>query len=109
MKVFYVPFLLFVITFQSDSSKIEEDIDVAFQNAKKGIYWALSNMPDKKTKIENELIAEDKLYSSVSLEKQINGVVIESTGYFLSNSVSIKIYKSFDNLEKEGYIKKGYY
>ena len=109
MKILFLLSFLVLVSFRSDSSKIEEDIDMAFQNAKKGIYWALSNIPDKKTKIENELIAEDKLYSTVTLEKQINGIMIESTGFFLSNSVTIKIYKSFDNLEKEGYVKKGYY
>jgi len=85
---------------------IEEDIDIAYQNAKKGIYWALNNIPEKKAKIENDLIAEDKLYASIQMQKEVNGIKIESTGFNHSNSVSIKIYKSYDSLIKEGYLKK---
>jgi len=102
-------FLSCVIIFQADllaQNKVETDIDVAFQNAKKGVYWALTNIPGKKTKIENDLIADDKLYASVKLSKEINGIKIESSGYFNSNEVIIKIYKSNDSLEKEGYLKK---
>jgi hypothetical protein len=86
--------------------KLESDIDYAYQNAKKGIYWALSNIPEKKTKLESELIADDKLYAEVKLYKEVNGVKIESTGFFHSNEVRIKIYKSYDSLEKDGYLKK---
>ncbi len=86
-------------------SKNEEDIDSAYQNAKKGIYWALENIPEKK-KLENDLIANDKLYASVKLEKEVNGIKLESTGYYLSNSVTISLYKSYDSLVKEGYLKK---
>ncbi len=92
--------------FLNAQTKIEEDIDIAYQNAKKGIYWALDNIPEKKGKIENDLISEDKLYASIQLEKEINGIKIESTGYNHSNSVIIKIYKSYDSLVKEGYLKK---
>jgi hypothetical protein len=38
----------FIINAQT---KIEEDIEIAYQNAKKGIYWALNNIPEKKVKI----------------------------------------------------------
>ena len=86
--------------------KTEESIEVAYQNAKKGIYWALENIPEKRSKVENDLIADDKLYASVKLEKEVNGIEIESVGYYESNSVEIKIYKSNDNLVKEGYLKK---
>jgi hypothetical protein len=85
-------------------TKTEEDIDVAYQNAKKGIYWTLENIPKKK-RLNNDLIADDKLYASVKLEKEVNGIKLESTGYYLSNSVIIKIYKSYDSLVKEGYLK----
>jgi hypothetical protein len=86
-------------------SKNEEDIDSAYQNAKKGIYWALENIPEKK-RLDNDLIADDKLYASVKLEKEVNGIKLESVGYYLSNSVTITIYKSYDSLIKEGYLKK---
>jgi len=87
-------------------SKIEEDFEIAYQNAKKGIYWALENIPEKKAKIENDLIADDKLYASIQLQKEVNGIKIESIGYNHSNSIVIKIYKSYDSLVKEGYMKR---
>ena len=101
-------FLLSILIFSSTifaQQKTENDIDLAYQNAKKGIYWALANIPEKKQSIDNDLIADDKLYASVKLSKEFNGVKIESTGYYLSNEVSIVIYKSDDSLEKEGYKK----
>jgi hypothetical protein len=102
-------FLLSILIFSSlifAQQKTENDIDLAYQNAKKGVYWALANIPEKKQSIDNDLIADDKLYASVKLSKEFNGVKIESTGYYLSNEVSIVIYKSDDSLEKEGYKKK---
>ncbi len=109
MKNIYLIAFLFstgFYIFTNAQSKIEDDIDIAYQNAKKGIYWALDNIPEKKVKIENDLIADDKLYANVKLEKEVNGIKLESTGYDKSNSVVIKIYKSYDSLVKEGYIKK---
>ncbi len=85
--------------------KTESDIDYAYQNAMKGVYWALSNIPEKKTKIEKDLIADDRLYAEVKLYKEVNGVKIISTGYYYSNKVQITVYKSYDSLEKEGYVK----
>ena len=98
--------VLFFFCMNNAQTKIDDDISPAFLNAKKGIYWALSNIPSKKTKIENDLIANDKLYSSVKLQKEIGGVKIESTGFDESISVMITIYRSYDSLKKDGYIKK---
>ncbi|HEY4754678.1 MAG TPA: hypothetical protein VIH28_01365 [Ignavibacteriaceae bacterium] len=98
--------VLFFFCMNNAQTKIDDDISPAFLNAKKGIYWALSNIPGKKTKIENDLIANDKLYTSVKLQKEIGGIKIESTGYGESISVTIIVYRSYDNLKKEGYIKK---
>ena len=54
-----------------------------------------------------KFIADDKLYAEVKLYKEVNGVKIESTpDSFHSNEVRIKIYKSFDSLEKAGYLMK---
>ncbi len=86
--------------------KIESDIDYAYQNAKKGIYWALSNIPQKKSKIESDLIANDKLYAHVRLNKEVNGVKIVSTGHYQTNKVTIAIYRSNDSLEKNGYLEQ---
>lgn len=84
----------------------DEDVDKAFLNAKKGVYWALSNIPEKKSRISHQLVAENKLFSNVKLYKKVNGVKIESTGFFNSNEVTIVMYKSTDSLLSEGYIKE---
>ena len=97
--------LLFIPFVGYAQEKLESDIDYAYQNAKKGIYWALTNIPDKKSKIEKDLIADDKLVAEVTLYKEVNGVKIISTGHYHSNKVQIKVYKSYDTLVKEGYVK----
>jgi hypothetical protein len=84
-------------------TKTEGDIDLAYQNAKKGVYWALSNIPVKKSTIDNDLIGEDKLYASVKLNKEVNGVKVVSTGYYQTYEVEIMIYKSYESLKSEGY------
>lgn len=84
-------------------AKTDQDIDLAYQNAKKGIYWALSNIPFKKSTMDNDLIAEDKLYASVKLSKEINGVKVSSKGFYNTNEVEITIYKSYESLKAEGY------
>jgi hypothetical protein len=105
-KVLFAFIVLVCFKSQSFSQqKLEDDIEIAYLNAKKGIYWALDNIPQKKLKLENELIAEDKLYAKVKLEIEIEGIKIESTGYYHSNEVNIKIYKSNDSLVKEGYLR----
>ncbi len=83
----------------------DSKIDSAYFNAKKGIYWSLSNLTGKKTNAENDLIINDKKISSVKIDKQVNGIKIFSTGFFESYEVQIKLFKSFDSLVKEGIIK----
>jgi len=84
-------------------SKTEDDMNLAYQNAKKGIYWALSNIPGKKETLSNDLISEDKLYASVKLSKEINGIKVSSKGFYQTNTVEITIFKSFESLKSEGY------
>ena len=105
MKSFiYLSILIFFSAFNlSAQEKTEQDIDLAYQNAKKGIYWALSNIPGKKASLANDLIAEDKLYASVKINKEVNGVKVSSTGFYQSNQIEIIIYKSYDSLKAEGY------
>jgi len=105
MKNWWVLFFLLLTIRVTGQADLEKDIDTALQNAKKGVYWALNNIPEKKSKLENELISENKLYSSVKLSKEINGLKIESTGYYDSYSVTIKFFRSHDNLINDGYIK----
>jgi len=86
--------------------KMESDVDYAYQNAKKGIYWALSNIPEKKSKLDNDLIADDRLYAHVRLDKEVNGVKIVSTGHYQTNKVIISIYRSNDSLKENGYLEQ---
>lgn len=88
-------------------TQIENDIETGLVNAKKGIYWALSNLSGKKVKIEKSIISDDKLIAKVKVVKEINGVKIESTGYYQTNEVTIVLYRSRESLLKDGYIKKG--
>jgi hypothetical protein len=109
MKVVFIIFFLFLLIphFSYSQEKVETDIEFALQNAKKGIYWALSNIPVKKVKLEKSIINEDKLLAKVKVIKEINGVRIESTGYNQTNEVTVVLYRSKDSLIKDGYIKKG--
>jgi hypothetical protein len=105
MKLMFLLFFSFIYSsaFLLAQNKTEQDIDLAYQNAKKGIYWGLANIPGKKAKLENDLIAEDKLYSSVKVFKEVNGVKVVSIGFYLTNDVEITIYKSYESLKTEGY------
>lgn len=98
--LFLIPFTLFA---QQD---MENNLNTAYQNAKKGIYWALANIPDNKSRIQSDLIAEEKLYATVKLEKEYEGIKIVSTGYHNTTEISIVIYRSNEGLIKEGYIKQ---
>lgn len=104
--LFILPLLLLAQTIYSQT-KIESDIESSLVNAKKGVYWALSNIPVKKVKAEHSLILEDKLVAKVKSVKEINGLRIESTGYYETNEVTIILYRSADSLIKDGYLKKG--
>ncbi len=99
-------FILLLFSFQSFSqTKIDDGIDIAYMNAKKGIYWSLTNIPENKTRVKHDLIDKDKLYSTVQIIKEIDGIKILSTGYCNSTEVKITIYRSFKSLKKEGYLK----
>ncbi|MEI7811703.1 MAG: hypothetical protein WCJ01_04660 [Ignavibacteria bacterium] len=101
----FIFLLLFpvVITAQSIS---DSTMERAYDNAIKGISWALENIPKKKQVANNDLIYDNKLIAKVKLAKGINGIRIESCGYFDTYEVEVRLYKSMDNLIKEGFIKK---
>lgn len=106
MKTLTVLLIIFIsAAFTMAQNDIEKDINKAFTNARKGIYYALSNIPEDKSRMSSELIENDQLLAKVKLSKEINGIKIESTGYNLSNEVTIKIYKSFKNLIEKGYLR----
>ena len=105
MKIFLVLFILLFSNLGKAQADLESDIDMTIQNAKKGIYWALNNIPEKKSKLDNDLIADDKLFASVKLSKEINGIKIEATGFNNSYAVTIKLFRSNESLIKDGFIK----
>ena len=105
--VFIISILFLFSNISFPQEKIETNIESAVQNAKKGVYWALSNIPVKKAKIEKSIVNEDKLLARVKVAKELNGVRVESTGYYQTNEVTIVLYRSRDSLVKDGYIKKG--
>lgn len=104
---FLITFFILFSYSPLSQSKIEIDIDSLTINAKKGIYWGLMNIPIKKAKIEKSLISQDRLIAKVKVIKEVNGVKIESTGYYNTNELTIVLYRSADSLIKDGYIKKG--
>ena len=59
--------------------------------------------PVRKQLLDNDLIGEDKLYASVKISKEVNGVKVSSKGYYQTNEVEITIYKSYESLKAEGY------
>ncbi len=98
--------ILFLISFTLQAQQeMEKNLDAAYQNAKKGVYWALANIPEKKARLQSDLIADEKLYATVKLEKEFEGVKIVSTGYHNTTEISITIYRSTAGLIKKGYIK----
>ena len=105
-SLFIITLTVLLSTTGFSQEKMESDIDYAYQNSKKGIYWALSNIPQKKSKVESDLIADDRLYAHVKLDKEVNGVKIVSTGHYQTNQVTISIYRSNDTLKENGYLKK---
>jgi hypothetical protein len=104
-------YLLLTVIFLSQiifsQSKIESDIESSLVNAKKGVYYALSNLQGKKAKFEKSLIADDKLIAKIKVNKELNGIRIESTGFSQTNELTVVLYRSSESLIKDGYIKKG--
>ena len=100
-------FLLFLFLSSTAfcQSSFNNDIDTAYQNAMKGIYWAYSNIPGSKNSISNDLVSDDKLIAEVKLSKEIRGIKVQSKGYFNTQTVEITAYKSYETLIKEGYLK----
>ncbi len=104
MKISFLFILLFPLTLFAQPD-MEENLNAAYQNAKKGIYWALVNIPENRKKLQSDLIDENKMYASVKLEKEYNGVKIVSKGYDNSTEVSVTVYRSLEGLIRDGYLK----
>ncbi len=103
-KLFPLIILLSLTLFsQENTPSFEEDIQHAFVNAKTGLYYALNNIPESKSSLKQDLIEKDKLIAEIKLSKETNGVKVESTGYYLSYSLKVVVYRSYDSLSKDGY------
>ncbi|MBN1301457.1 MAG: hypothetical protein JW995_09610 [Melioribacteraceae bacterium] len=103
--------ILLIIVFLSGTvfpqvSDFEKNMERVYINAKKGIYYALANIPGNKNTLEKELIENDVLISKVKLSKEVNGLKLESTGYYSSYEIKITAYRSYDNLLNEGILKQ---
>jgi uncharacterized protein (DUF342 family) len=78
-------------------------MDKAFMNAKKGVHWALNNIPDDKSTLNSDLIDGDTLVAEVKLYKETKGVRIESTGFNGSYSAEVTVYRGYDLIYREKY------
>lgn len=96
-------FLLIPLTLAAQTS-VDNDIEMAYKNAMKGVYYAVSNIPEKKNSISKELIDADKMIAKIKLSKEVGGVKIESTGYYKTYEVKITAQRDYQSLKKEGMI-----
>jgi hypothetical protein len=107
-QIFIIAFFVTIISNHFFAqSKIEKELDSLLINTKKGIYWGLMNIPEKKAKLEKLLIHDDRLIAKVKLMKEVRGIKIESTGYSNTNEMLVHLYISAESLLKAGFIKKG--
>ena len=86
----------------------DDDVETAYLNDKKGVLWGLSNIRNKKSKLDNKLVSNDKLIADVKVEKVVNGVRVIVTGYAETTDVTITTYRSFETLVNDGYLDKSY-
>lgn len=101
---FLIPFIILAVLVTAGTSLKDEDVDIAYQNAKKGMYWGLSHLKSMKTKLDEKLINDNSLTARVKVEKEINGVSITSIGYDGSTEVTITVYRTYESLLKDGYV-----
>ena len=104
MKLIFSLLLIATIIFAQNTT-FEDNLNKAFANAKKGVYYAFSNIPERKNSFSKSLIEDDQLLSKVKLTKEVRGIKVESKGIYNTFEVDIVVYKSYDNLLQEGYIK----
>lgn len=99
-KLIILLFLLPILNYSQSS--FEKNLDQAYENAKYGITWGLSNLPDKAT-FDKSIIKDDKLIADIKITKETEGVKIISTGYYNTYEVVVTSYRSYESLKKEGF------
>ena len=85
---------------------MEDELTQAFENAKRGVYHGLNSIKKMKSKLDDKLIDKDKLVADVTVIKEINGVKIESVGFYNSTSIKIVVYRSLDSLIKDKFYRE---
>lgn len=92
---------LMIMTFSNlFAGSPEEDIEIAYRNAMKGVYWAFENVPVKKETLSKDLIVDNKNICSVKISIEVKGFKVTATGYYNSSSVEVTTYKSFPDDKK---------
>jgi len=92
--------ILFSITsFITAQQSFNDKLDLAYKNAKKGLYWAFENVPESKSSLSKKIILKDNLIAQVKISKEIKGIFVESTGYSYTYTATLKIYRSYDSLK----------
>ena len=104
-SILFLPILLISLSAQDQTQKnsFDDNVKHAYNNAMKGIYFALENIPESKSSLNSDLIEDDSLLAEIKLSKEVNGVKIESKGIYKTYSVEIIVYRSYDSLEKDGF------
>ena len=95
MKRFIIVLVLPLLSFipgqvQDDN----EDIQIAFNGAMKGIYWAQENVSPKREVTFKDIVFNNKKICTVKVYKQVGGLKIISEGYEGSTKVEITTYRS---------------
>jgi hypothetical protein len=88
-----------------NKSEFNEKIDSAYMNAMKGVAFALENIPERKSSTSKDLIANNNLIASIKINKEVGGVVVNSTGFFNTYKVTVEVYRDYDSMLNEGMIK----
>ncbi len=104
LAILLFPVLLFG---QSVENKLEakEKIDFAYINALKGVAFALENIPERKSSTSKDLIAENNLIATIKINKEVGGVVVQSSGFYNTYKVTVEVYRDYHSLLNEGIIK----
>ncbi len=108
MKKSVIPILIIPFLFLSAQNKIQkssfdEDVQHAYTNAMKGVYFALENIPESKSSLNSDLIEGDDLLAEIKLSKEFNGIKIEAKGFYKTYTVEVVVYRSYESLEADGY------
>lgn len=98
------PILLFGQTLES-KSEFNEKVNSAYMNAMKGVAFALENIPERKSSTSKDLIANNNLIASIKINKEVGGVVVQSSGFFNTYKVTVEVYRDYESLLNEGTIK----